>query len=250
RVDWGRGMKRISVLLALTLAAAGCGSRSGLPGGLEAGEQDAGGDVLTPDAGVSIPARVQIAAGYGHTCVLNSAGEVACWGLNNAGQLGDPGAGEVERRPRRVPGLDGVTHIAAGSHVTCAVRNQSEVWCWGSLSLSGEPNAPVSSPRLVWRLPAEPGVKIAGIEQLALGARHGCARLANQRALCWGDGGEGRLGDGDELFHAEPVEVDLDVLDVAAGSQHTCVITRARQVACFGSNLDGASGAMSNVPSV
>ena len=52
-------------------------------------------------------------------CIRDS-GTVACWGLNNNGQLGD-GTNTQRRTPVTVgAGLSGVTSVAAGAEHNCA----------------------------------------------------------------------------------------------------------------------------------
>ena len=59
-------------------------------------------------------AVIQVATGYNHTCALLANRTVECWGSNSAGRLGD-GTTANRRTPVAVPGLSGVTAIAAGS---------------------------------------------------------------------------------------------------------------------------------------
>jgi alpha-tubulin suppressor-like RCC1 family protein len=66
--------------------------------------------------------------------------------------------------------------------------------------------------------------------------------------VCWGDGNDGQLGD--DVFHtnldagvAEPQAVALsDVIQVAAGGHHTCVLLTGGTVQCWGDNLFGQLG--------
>lgn len=66
--------------------------------------------------------------GTRHTCAINTANQLYCWGWNNAGQLGD---GLMANRtiPFQVPGA--WTQVAAGAGHTCAVNTADEIWCWG-----------------------------------------------------------------------------------------------------------------------
>ncbi len=79
-----------------------------------------------------------IAAGRYHTCALLDDGSVKCWGLNDAGQLGQ---GDMEDRgdtPGEVAALAPVDlgagevamAIEAGSH-TCAILASGAIKCWG-----------------------------------------------------------------------------------------------------------------------
>ncbi|MEQ9077134.1 MAG: hypothetical protein RLP09_24955 [Sandaracinaceae bacterium] len=84
---------------------------------------------LAPIEGVDDPA--QLLAGAGFFCVRTGQGTVACWGSNQAGQLGD-GSLAARSRPTFLA-LAGVQEIALGENHACA-RDAAQVWCWGSNS--------------------------------------------------------------------------------------------------------------------
>jgi alpha-tubulin suppressor-like RCC1 family protein len=67
-----------------------------------------------------------------HTCALTSNGNVMCWGVNGAGQLGrnaTPLGGPV---PGAVQGLSDVKALSSGAGFTCALTSAGAVLCWGS----------------------------------------------------------------------------------------------------------------------
>ena len=72
-----------------------------------------------------------ISAGNGlHACAI-AGGAVQCWGYNNHGQLGNPGAGGGSLVPVPVLGLSGVQQaISAGGLHTCAAGDAG-IHCWG-----------------------------------------------------------------------------------------------------------------------
>jgi hypothetical protein len=91
-----------------------------------------------------------IAAGGYFACALLSGGTVACWGENVFGELGVgtltgpdsciPGDGypvACSRTPVAVPGLTGVTALAADFYHACALEGGGTAECWGS-GYSGE----------------------------------------------------------------------------------------------------------------
>jgi len=85
---------------------------------------------------------IAIVAGGSHTCALDGAGAVRCWGLNTAGQLGLGSAGNRGDEPAEIemlPTLDlgglgaaRATALFAGGDHTCAVLDDDGVKCWGA----------------------------------------------------------------------------------------------------------------------
>jgi alpha-tubulin suppressor-like RCC1 family protein len=72
-----------------------------------------------------------LAAGAQHSCALNSAGAVQCWGYNLYGQLGN-GSTTISNSPVTVNSLSGpATALAAGFGHVCALINTGAAQCWG-----------------------------------------------------------------------------------------------------------------------
>ena len=81
-------------------------------------------------------------AGSEHTCVVLDNGNVRCWGLNSAGQLGYGNTGVVGKTrigddetpktegPVDFGGPDAV-EVATGSFHSCAILEGGDVRCWG-----------------------------------------------------------------------------------------------------------------------
>ena len=91
---------------------------------------------------------VALAAGAAHTCAAMATG-VRCWGDGREGQLdGSPRAGA---NPQPVSALRlpvGVTALAAGQDVSCALRSDGRVQCWGDNDFGqlGSADAPLDHP--------------------------------------------------------------------------------------------------------
>ena len=68
------------------------------------------------------PAEADFAGGLGHTCWVSPTGGVECWGLNDAGQLGD-GTTLDRAYPAPVTGLgpDAIFAVGTGEAFSCAL---------------------------------------------------------------------------------------------------------------------------------
>jgi alpha-tubulin suppressor-like RCC1 family protein/lysophospholipase L1-like esterase len=106
-------------------------------------------DRSVPTAVVGLAATpVALAAGGAHTCAAMSS-NVLCWGDGREGQLdGSPRAGS-NPQPLSAPALPvGVTALAAGQDVSCALRSDGRVQCWGDNDFGqlGSGDAPLDHP--------------------------------------------------------------------------------------------------------
>ena len=194
----------------------------------------------TPVSGLSSGVAA-IAAGMYHTCALTTGGGALCWGRNGFGQLGD-GTTTQRSAPTEVLGLwTGVTGIAAGGGHTCAVMADGSAKCWGDNN-SGQIGDGTTQKRLVTTDVRGMPDAAAGI---AAGGNHTCAWTTGGAALCWGDNGLGQVGDGTTTKRYLPTPVSGmagGVAAVAAGFVHTCALTAAGGVACWGDNSVGQLG--------
>jgi alpha-tubulin suppressor-like RCC1 family protein len=70
------------------------------------------------------------AGGINHSCGETLSGKIYCWGLNDAGQLGD-GTRELRTRPKAVASSLVFAQMSAGHGHTCAVTSAAAAYCWG-----------------------------------------------------------------------------------------------------------------------
>lgn len=74
-----------------------------------------------------------VSAGQSHTCAVDTANHIWCWGSNLSGQLGD---GSPTDAYRKVPGLISSSlnwqSVASGQSHSCAVTDAGVTWCWGA----------------------------------------------------------------------------------------------------------------------
>jgi alpha-tubulin suppressor-like RCC1 family protein len=184
---------------------------------------------------------IAIAGGGWHTCALTGGGGVKCWGENESGQLGDDThIGHLT--PVNVAGLaTGATAIALGGSHSCALGGGGAVKCWGGnyqgqLGNGSDPTRPIA---------ADVSGLGSGVSKVMAGGWHTCALTTGGAVKCWGANWEGQLGDDTYDSRGTAAEVNglgSGVIAIAAGGEHTCALTSAGGVKCWGANASGQLG--------
>jgi alpha-tubulin suppressor-like RCC1 family protein len=134
-----------------------------------------------------------------------------------------------------------VTAIAAGERHTCALTMGGGVRCWGN-NHDGELGDGTRTDRVT---PVDVVGLTSGVAAIAVGWRHSCALTTNGVVKCWGNNHDGQLGDGTTVDRMMPVEVvglSGGVKAIAARWRHTCALTAAGGVKCWGGNHHGEVG--------
>ena len=199
-----------------------------------------GGDALSPAAVAGLSSIASVSAGGDLTCARGSDGNYRCCGVDLNGELGD---GRVLERhsPGKVPGLAGATSIATGARFACSILSDATVSCWGEND-KGQLARSLTS---VGDSTPKPAVGLSSITQLALGHSHGCALTSAGAVLCWGDNGQGQLGNGTTTSTATPTAVPSltsGVSQIAAGGLTTCALLATGEARCWGYNNEGEIG--------
>jgi alpha-tubulin suppressor-like RCC1 family protein len=170
-----------------------------------------------------------------------SSGGVKCWGENQDGQLGD-GTTIDRLTPVDVVGLSGrVTAIAAGAGHNCALISSDGVECWG-LNEMGQLGDGTTSTR---PRPVDVVGLSGAVAAIAGGDSHSCALTSSGGVKCWGWNAYRQLGDGTTSDRLTPVDVSglaRGVTAIATGDVHTCALTSAGGVECWGVNSAGQLG--------
>jgi len=193
-----------------------------------------------PQELVPLDGIVQVTVGS-NTCALTTAGGVKCWGGNRCGALGD-GTTADKSTPVDVVGLgSGVAAIAAGGAHTCALTTGGGVKCWGDNGSGQLGDGPFSDS---WT-PVDVVGLGSGVAAIAAGWQHTCALTSAGGVKCWGNNENGQLGDGTTGDKNTPVDVvglGSSMAAIAAGGAHTCALSTAGGVKCWGINYSGQLG--------
>jgi alpha-tubulin suppressor-like RCC1 family protein len=186
-----------------------------------------------------------IAAGAGHTCaIVYNGNAVKCWGDNSAGQLGD-GTQTDRSTPVTVLGLTSTAvAITAGAYHTCVLTALHTVVCWG-YNAHGQLGIGSS---VAGTTSAGAAAVTANATSVSAGGQHTCATLSSGTPVCWGENGDGELGNGTTEDAYAPTHVNGWLAlgsstgsAITAGAHHTCALDGAA-VACWGWNRYGQLG--------
>jgi hypothetical protein len=127
--------------------------------------------------------------------------------------------------------------LTAGDFHSCAWTAAGAAYCWGYGPGTGGPGN-VSRPRRVTY-----STFGNSFELLGAGGYHTCGiEKGGSRLACWGLGGEGQLGEGNQFSSSVPLLVSGSYGGVSGGTQHTCAATTAGGVKCWGRNSLGQVG--------
>ena len=148
----------------------------------------------------------QINTGHEHTCAVTSTGNVACWGEEYYGRLGNKATDDetgpvfVHTSSTSASSLGGIVQVAAAGGHTCALTSGGGVKCWGRgaegrLGDNCFEGTCVKSDTAIDVHAADGNTNaLSGIAKLGNGSNHTCAVTTSNEVKCWGAGGNGRLG--------------------------------------------------------
>ena len=140
---------------------------------------------------------VKLGAGTGHSCALDSAGTLHCWGYDGNGELGVPtaDAGVQSPTPQTVTLPGPVEDFSLGDLYTCANLKDGSTYCWGSdfWGAYGDAKQGTSGPTPT-KVPTG-----SLLTKIAAGPYAVCGIDGGGNVRCWGGGGQGILGTGAPL---------------------------------------------------
>lgn len=139
-----------------------------------------------------------------------------------------------------------VTSVAAGTH-TCAITTLGTVACWGH-NTRGQLGDGTVEDRVMPRRVNTGALTNVLVEQIEASEEGTCAVTTRGKLACWGINTDGQVGNGSIDTQPIPTLVNTGalrgkaVISVGMGELHTCAITQAGRIACWGDNAYGQLG--------
>lgn len=212
------------------------------------GAGTAGGMQAVAVLGGELAGAVSLYAGSEFTCLRDAGGVVRCLGDNGNSQC--DGVGSPFELSLVTPAVPVLAHFAPGNSFACGAT-ASDVYCWGDGDEGQGGDGTDVTERAVGIVPS-----LSGETAVAVGAgvNHICAILASGEVRCWGDARHARLAAtapdicpnasaGSIECAMSPVTAAVPVLaHIAGGGAHTCGLTPAGEVWCWGRNDQGQVG--------
>ncbi|MFF7367573.1 RCC1 domain-containing protein [Streptomyces tricolor] len=175
---------------------------------------------------------------------------VYAWGANKGGQLGNSTTTD-RYAPAAIPSLPkrDVYEIASGGGVTggtgfaVALRNDGSVWTWGQNDTGQLGTGPGTNNSALGKVPG-----LNGVHDVAAGGQHALALRVNtgkaDGVYAWGLNDKGQVGDGsnDNRFVPKLVQSMHGGKQVAAGCNHSMLLTENNTVKTWGLNDKGQLG--------
>ena len=160
------------------------------------------------------------------------------WGWGNIYGNGMPVAEPAPMVSADGAALDGIFAVGGAADWSCALGNDSRVWCWGISSPNGLTSA--QAPTEI-----DAGDTATPLFEIALGAGTICRLDGAGVVQCEGRNDHGQLGDGttaDRFTMAPVLGLPGRAIHVAAGEAHACALLEDRRLWCWGANGAGQLG--------
>jgi alpha-tubulin suppressor-like RCC1 family protein len=209
------------------------------------------GDKVLPVNVIGLTGVVDISAGASHTCALLSDSTLRCWGENFHGQVGNGSTSPAVYTPTTVLvsifssplfggiALSGVVAVSAGGLHSCAILADGSARCWGDDTVGQLGDSNTNTQRSL------ANIAVVGLNdtfEIVTGAYNTCAlEVVNFTARCWGDNGDGQLGNGTtnptsvpNLVNGIPGSTGIGGRYIRASYRWSCASRGNGSVACWG----------------
>jgi alpha-tubulin suppressor-like RCC1 family protein len=183
----------------------------------------------------------QVAAGFTHTKGIKTDGTLWSWGLNNYGQIGDNTTSSRSTPRQEITSSTNWKQLRCGNNYTTALKTNGTLWSWG-YNYAGNMADNTTSSRST---PRQEITSSTNWKQISNGANHIASIKTDGTLWCWGDNGNGHLGDNTVATRSTPrqeITSSTNWKQVGCGQFHTAAIKTDGTLWCWGWNLQGQIG--------
>lgn len=178
-------------------------------------------------------------------CAVERLGDIVCWGTTWTANRQSKDFSNVWRVRTKMEKGEVVEKLALGSSHLCALSSLGRVACWGDNDSVQLGDSVTSGRTGVVRFDEAVVPALVGryVEGIAAGGGHTCVIVKGEGVSCWGDNRSGELGVAGIEKSATPVRVELpedQFIALSSGHQHTCALSEAGRVTCWGNGLSEA----------
>ncbi len=198
-------------------------------------------DAPTPVPGPGGRTWLQVSAGMEHTCAILDDQTLWCWGDNGQGETGQPLTVGLYDIPTLVDDTYQWVRVVAGRAHSCGQTDDDRIFCWGFDEWGALGDGPVQSSDPILRQvdPASSWTLVA----TGAASQHTCGRKSDGSYWCWGDDGDGQLGDAVFVDKHSPERIGSQVWnEVSTTREHTCGVRTDGTLWCWGQNSWGQIG--------
>ncbi|WP_019001683.1 RCC1 domain-containing protein [Succinimonas amylolytica] len=169
-------------------------------------------------------------------CAVNRLSEAVCWGNNAWNNLGDPAFTEEKKS----------TGTYSGGN------NDNLMYLVGNYSATPR-NVKIRNPQVTDETADDYYVNLTGVSKVVTGNGHACAITHYGEVYCWGSNSSSQLGLGSAEYKTENMNIGYAskvvtgeqgassghlslVVDLSLGVDHSCALTFAGDIYCWGDN--------------
>lgn len=196
----------------------------------------------------------------GGKCGVRASGVAYCWGEGSNGENGNGASSDVSSPVVVSGGYTDWLMVSAGVNISCGLRANGTLWCWGNGLTAGarlgdgSTNTASNVPVQVHDLDGAGTAPTNFTDWIyvSVGNRHACGIRANHLAYCWGYGVDCQLGDTSCSTRTRPYLVQggyTDWTNISAGVIHTCGLRANGTAWCWGQGVLGRLGVGNDIDS-
>ncbi len=159
-----------------------------------------------------------LTVGYSHSCVLDDAGRIYCWGSGEYGQLGN-GSNEKNMVPVDVD-MNGIMKdkkivgLTSGEYHSCALDDSGGIYCWGKNDEGQLGNGTIEDSSVPVAVDLSMLPENTSFTFISAHKSNTCALDSDGKGYCWGHASCDENGNRSDEYALVPEKVNNNLSDV------------------------------------